>query len=509
MIEPTEPNVPNNETNNVVPEINFNVSSNNAPMNEPLTLGSAVNNINVQPVANDAIPQNNVVAPQNVNEVPPVTMNNQGTNQNVNVQPVTNDAIPQNNVVAPPPTDSKEMMDDSFAEPRKKPIGAIIVIILLLLLAGGIAYYYFVLDNPKTIFSNAMDSLLSKNELLTETAKKENINFAADFKLTTQDQDAQKLYDVINQLTIKGKFGVDTNNKIVAGNAALSYKGNEFLNADYMLNNSDNPVAYAKLNDIFDKVIKFDMTSDDDMDDATVSNFDANVEDYKQVYTSTIAALKSSLENANYRKEIAKINGTRVKKISLKIDNAFVNSFCQTLLQDNAFLTSYAKITGKQTSEITDEFNKEMADATENDETIALYLGLIKNEFYKFEYFSANNKDVVSIVKEGNQYSFEVTESYNLEYQGYVKVNDTGNEKSVTVVTSLIEEELAVETNVVYSKDDNITSLVTEEAVPYEELTEEDMNKIQESISKNKALNELLNDSGFLETTSSYTESSM
>ena len=423
----------------------------------------------------------------NINESPQAL--SQITNQSIN-----SDTQQPENYPIPPINNQPQMqqypqttqvnnneIDDTFVEPNKKPIGAIILLVLLLVIFGGMAYYYFVLDNPKAIFTTVVNTALDKINF-EETKKSGTIDYNLNLNITSSNDEMKETLDIINQFKLSGSIGLDNNLNQLNGISALS---SSFLS---LIDNGDNPAMYAKLNDLYDKIIKIELEKDE------LTDYDTNINDYKQILSSIKNALTLSLENANYKKKIVKLNDETVKKISLNVDEEFLVSIYNKLLQDSLFVSSYSKIKGMSNEEVSDLLNKNITDAKGNDETLNLYLTAFKNEFLKFEYIS--DKNSLTITKNDDKYNFDISESYTSKYQGYIKLIEVNNKNNFVFSLSLIEEELNTEFNVEYSVDENkkVNTMDISNSVNLDELSEDETNIITNNLYENEAFNKLLED---------------
>ena len=432
---------------------NLNYDNNNQQINNNQTLGQMIN----QPISNNQQP-----IPNSQNLI----NNNQPLEQDFN-------QLPKN---------VNDEMDDSFAIPKKKPIGLIIIILLLLIIIGGLAYYYFVLDNPKTIFTTVTNNVLDKIKF-DDNNKNMTIDYNLSLNLTSPNKELKDTLDLINKIKLSGTFSKENDNNYL--NGIVNYQDKQLLDYNVLI---DKIAIYAKLNNLYDKTIKLEL---DDSDDTT---YDTNVNDYKQVTLSLKNVLTSSLENANYQKKYVKLNNDTVKKMTLNIDESFIVNICNKLLQDNAFINSYAKIKDMTNEEVSDLLNKDITDAKGNNETLNVYLSVLKNEFIKMEYI--NDKDTLTVIKDNDKYNFDLSESYTSIYQGYIKLIQVNNKNNLTLSLSLIKDEVNIDANIEYLYDENkkITPFDTTNAVNYDDLSEEETNKITENLIKNEAFNAFLED---------------
>ena len=463
----------NNQNNN---ELNLNNRFNSMPNNnlnddENMIMGGVQdNNIN-QP--RQTLGQ---IIGQPINSQFNEMNNNSALSPNNEYHAPQNDQTPQNNI---------NEMDDSFVEPKKKPFGIIFLILLLLLISGGIAYYYFILDNPKNIFTTAVNNIFDKVNF-EETKKNGTIDYNLNLNITSQNEELKGLFDIVNQFKLSGTIGIDNNlNEL---NGIIKYKDKQLLNYNILVDNGDNPAMYTRLLDLYDKTIKLELEKEN------ITDYDTNINDYKQIASSFKMVLNSSLENANYKKEYLKLNDEMVKKISLNIDELFLTNIYNKLLQDSLFINSYAKINNMTNEEVSDLLNKDISESKDNNETLNIYLSILKNEFIKFEYINA--EDNLTIIKDNDKYNFDLSESFTSVYQGFVKITQVNNKNDLTLSLSLIEKELNIEANIEYLVDESkkTNTMDINNSVNLEELTEEETNKIMENLFKNEAFNLFLED---------------
>lgn len=420
---------------------------------------------------------------------------NGSINQMSNEQMLTN-----NNSVYPQPTVKKENiseMDDSFVEPKKKGHAALIFLILLILIIGATAAYYFVIDAPDKIFTKATETLFSGAESKVTKKDKINLNYNLGLNVTTESEDYKQFTDLLKNVNLSGTISIDNNNDTFSGTSLVKYKNEELINLTALLELKDNGNMYFKFNDILDKVIKIDLSNDEEKPES-INNHNISAEDYKQVLSSISNVLKQALTNAEYKKEITKLNDEYVKKVTLIADKEFCKEIYTKLLQDNNFLESYAKITDSTVEKVTDDLNKDMDDLEDGIEELTIYLTLLKNEFLKFTY--TGKEEGMNITKESDKYSFELSESYSTKYEGNFNLKEVGNEKVLNLYLRMVDKKTTIDLSLIYSKNDNDIIIDTTNAQDIENLSEEDMNKITSSMSENKAFNNLLEDLGITDT---------
>ena len=397
-----------------------------------------------------------------------------------------------------------EDMDTSFVEPKKHHYFAVFLVFVLLLAVGGACAYYFVLNTPKKFYTTIVDKFLNENDNIINknTNNDLNYNYSMTMKASVNDAETQKVIDVINNIKITGNAKYDKDNKLLIENSTLDYKNNKLLDMNYMLE-LDKKTIYLKLNNVLDKVIKFDFAEyEAELSD---SQIDTNTEDYIEIYNSIIKAIKLTLENADYERKITKLNNNFVFEEKLLIDKDFKTQLLTKLLQDNTFLETLAKIGNTTVTDISDGINETLSELDDKVSTISVYKTILKDEIIKIEL--KDEEDSITITKDNNKYNFELIESYKLSYKGYVKLNNDNKEKELTVNFESIEDKVSIDFHFTYSNNSNeLSPFDTKNAINYEELTEDDLSKVMENIKDNKALKSLLEDLGLSEEFNQYTD---
>ena len=373
-----------------------------------------------------------------------------------------------------------EEMDTSFLEPKKHHFFAKFLIFLLILAVSSICTYYFVLDTPKKSYITVINKL---EKLSNNSSKNQNINYNISTNIISSDSNTQKVLDIINNIELSGI--TNHNNNTITINNIINYKNEELLDLTYLLD-LNNKMLYFKLNKILDKIIKLDVNNE-----IVSNNIEINENDYQKLINSFINDFKLSLENANFKRTITKLNNEYVFKETLLLDETLNKELLTKLLHDDDFIQAYAKFTNTEESKISDELNKELSNLDIEVTTLTIYKTIIKNEILKIELYDENNN--VTIDKGNNKYNYEFIIDNELTYKGYIDIN----KNKLILNIELLKEKLNIKLNITYSKSDkSISPLDTKNATNYTELTEEDLNKIMKYIEDNKTFKKLLEDLG-------------
>ena len=333
----------------VTPEVN------NNPV---LPVGDNLNNLSSTLVTPAAEPVNNVVQPQPVPPLTPEVNNNPvlpvGGDLN-NSAPVMETGLGSQNPVdnippVVPPVESS-MPVDNEEKPKKKTSPVVVIALILILLVGAAAGYYFLLETPQKIFGGAYNKLLSSlsNNELADSYIKYNLKF----NVTDKNGLFDSYKDVINNISIAGTSGYDSANKQINTINSVSYKNKQIVDLTAMVDIVNN-VAYAKLNNLYDKVLMFDSSEYTGLGNNDDS---ATVADYMSLKDGMMAAVSKALDSADCKKELAVLDGARVTKSTLYINKALLDTFYDSLLQNNEFLTKYAKFQNSTVEEVKKNIN--------------------------------------------------------------------------------------------------------------------------------------------------------
>ena len=383
----------------------------------------------------------------------------------------------------------KDEIETYFSDAKKKsfPTGIIFLILFLICISGGI-YYYFVIDNPQNIFKTIFNNGINRLEINSNN-KQMSIDFSIDTDITTNNKEYLDIVNILTQISIKGTEMVDYNEKKAYGKIDTFYQGKDLLSMELLYEDNN---AYLKLYEIFDKVIKFQFDEEEKKDmDASFEHEKDSINIISKKLTDNIEYL---LENAKYSKEYTKIEEKPVKKITLLINKELMEEFFDTLINDQEFIQNYSLLFDMTEDETIKSLKELKNKLTKHDEKISLYLTILKNEFLMLENIFGEKR--VTIVKEEEQYLYKMYSNSIIEYQGYVTIKKDNNNYQISFSIEDIEEEINIEINFDFSIEYNktIESMDITNSIDYENMTEEDINKITDNLLKNKAILSLTTD---------------
>jgi len=236
---------------------------------------------------------NNQILNNNLNN----TYNNQELNQDIKIEP--------NNL-------NRKLTKKNKS---KKIILTIILIILIGLLISTILLHRYVSTlNP---FKVLVDSTFNYLEDSFTEHKTINTNLELQINGTSQDEAINKIFSIINKVDLNLTYGIDYENNIANLDLKTNYDNQKLLNANIYM---ENGYGYVYLEELYDKYIKTEFEEYDE-----IFNTD-NVKEYKVIIKSIHKAVNKSLKDEYFKEEQTTLDGKKVNKISLTIDNIKANS---------------------------------------------------------------------------------------------------------------------------------------------------------------------------------------
>ena len=364
---------------------------------------------------------------------------------------------------------------------------------MFIALIGGVGYYYFVIDNPKNIFLSAVSNSLEKFNY--QKQDKINYEFSLDTNINTTKKEYIDIVNILEKIALTGKGSLDLKDKKNYSELTTYYQSEKLLNINTYYENDN--YLYFESKDLFDKVIKIKNEteeSNDKNDNDNNKDLSIKLSDIEQLVNSLKEILKDVLKNAAYQKEYVDLSETKVKKVTLIIDKELSEKFYNELLDSKEFMKSYSKIMGIDIYEAKKEIQDNINKLDNEVEKVSLYLTILDNKFIMFE--DIYKKERITITKDNNAYNYKIYNDSIIEYQGYIELEKTNNEYQISFEYDDIKEEIGIVLNVDLSLDYNkdIEVMNTKDVLDYEKLTENDLNKIINNLSKNKAYTTLYED---------------
>ncbi len=439
-------------------------------------------------------------------------------------------------------------MDDTVNKSNGRGVILGIIAFLIVVLIGIGIYLYLV--GPRTnIYLQLIDKITSysantlnnvefndKNETVYETS----------MNIKSMDKEMQKSLEPLNKLKIKTKIQSDINDKKINGNLELFYDNKSVIEGNIYLNNNE---AYLGSESLYPKLIKFSL---DELFGIEELWDRSNIKDYKVIIREYANILKNNLKEEYFNTSTENINvlgkEVNVLKQTLTLTYKDINDLEANIKKDalnnNDLLKSLSNITKLSIDEIKEYINSEelstdsisaLSDNEHKDNDVAylaeLYINkrnqkieyaVIKEESSKVE-FVKSSEDTYNIILDENKigslsvnnFEFSVTvntedvkvlfsikgNTLNVKFEnGDVKVDALviGNKDAGEMTISVNDELSNIEAKVNISfSSKNIKELDNVDYsnnIPYEQLTEDDLNSIMTKINENQNLATMIQD---------------
>ena len=238
--------------------------------------------------------------------------------------------------------------------PKKKKGILIVSILFVVFVLLGTVLYPIVVTKPKKVFTTAIDKVTS----LAKQTTKEDLqlyggSFSFQMDLTSNDKNAQKVLDILNQIQLGFTYKVDYDQEKMIIDLYTDYKEKDLLDLSMYFHNND---AYIFLQEIYDKYIEIEAKGIEEI----FSSKD-KMEEYQIVLEQVKNAFHKSLKDKYFTKEKTTLTiGNKDTKVTKNIFHLteenleeIVLAFSEEL-DNEPFLTNYASLSGKSEDEIRD-----------------------------------------------------------------------------------------------------------------------------------------------------------
>lgn len=509
---PIEPQV--NET----PEI-FDIQE---PLNQNTVIMDPIKNDEIiepiQPTV-EPMPQMTQPNPQIVEPVQP-TLEPQMQQPTIEpqMQQPTLEPINMNNGSIPPiETPSFEPSQEEEKKHSKLPKILIILIILILLGAGAFYAYNFIFNKPDKVVKGLINKAYEKFESPLKQSKaidlnNESVLVTTDISLNTNIAGFEDLNDIkLNLIT-----GTDYANKKFELGASLIENNQNIIDLFMYILNKD---AYMMLNDIYSSPIKLN-TEDIDLEE--ILNNRISAEDTEYILKELKNIFIESLDMNDFKKssDTITIDGKEVKvnKINYILDaekqQKIVNNMIDNILKNEELLNRLAKISNEDVETIKQALMESKIESydTEDNENIIfnIYTKGMTDEFVGLDIELPENSNIkirknssdttVSANISGVSIMLTIKEESKEKATIDMKINIAGEEitGTATIENNEIDEknsESKTTLNITYQGETveltfnmkqqigaNIAEIDTTNAKAMEEITEEEMNQIEQKL---------------------------
>lgn len=369
-------------------------------------------------------------------------------------------------------TNKKEVIVEAtkIKEKKKSKLPLVLVIIALILVGvAGVVFYFYTKTSPDKIFTSALNKLTLENSAIDNV--RENLSFS----INCSDAEDDKILNIVNDMT----FNIisEVSNKKEHLKIVPLYKGDELLDVDFYL---DGNVASFYLNGIFDKYIVVPLEENISMD--SYSDINTLIEEVKKEIKNNLNSnyLSRSTESINVNnknefvtKSIFKINSDNYSELlnSLKNNEKIISIISEmaNIEKDEASIALYSLF------DSFDELSVNLYSRLTDNSIVKIDLCIVSDEEFKLE-MTKTSEGFDFIINDKTNGSFKVRDNiYKLVF------SRDGN----SITFSLDRK---TDTNI------NLELPNMTKKVNYEDLSEKDINSIEEALFDNSTLSELVNE---------------
>lgn len=353
----------------------------------------------------------------------------------------------------------------------KKPLILTLVLIVLIAIAG--VYVYFS-NNPKTIFIRAIDKTFNMVE------KNTNFKYEKTKGKLTLDLNGNINNQNISNLTVNMDYGIDTKEKLLNADIALSSDKQNILNAKIY---NENEKTYLYIEKILNKYLEFDV--------ALINN-----DERKTMLKSLNKAITKALENNKFSGSTMQIeiNGkiTKTYKSSLMLNQDdiknILNNINENLKNNKKFIEALSKTTNKTKEEannkLTNKINQIKNDLANTKSLIFdIYTQGATQKFVKLEISEVvnNNTNKLSIINvSNNKYQYIIDDKENQQkINGNIEYKNENNNLYLKLeMKQNLKNQASTNLNLTlknkYQKTNEIELIDINEVVKISELSEEE-----------------------------------
>lgn len=391
---------------------------------------------------------------------------------------------------------------------------AAIIIIAIIGFIGG--WYFYKSNDPKTVFTSTINGTLdnyAKELSSAEEVKTQNTTFKLSGNINTEDEDVKEVAEYINKIGLETNVQIDYEGQKELVNLDVIYDNDKIIDGQVYYDLSDKEL-YLYVEDLFDKYFKIDVSSSDY--DEINEMMKELLETQKEMKLGEKVSLQKAtkileekisdkLSKEYFSKEKAEvtIDGKQLQttKFKLTLTQAqlvdIISSICKELSQDEEFLNCWED--KDELKEGLLDIVEQLEDAKRDEETkieFSIYKKGITNKFVKFDVVISQDKnsalgEVVKTSEDTYTYLISIKEDEKeeaTEVKGKIKIEELDRDTYKCEFTINIPEFGDVTLNLELSDkiNEEIDTINKSNSVSIEELTQNDLTKIQENLQKMK-----------------------
>ena len=280
-------------------------------------------------------------------------------------------------------------------EKKKGPMGKVLAVILVLVLLVGGGYFYLRMTHTGEKFlENSIDTLVKEIKLGFDLV--DNVDFNEnDYKMTGNAKltASGEGLDLLNNINVDFNYDMSLKNEYIYLKAKVTQ---DAVSTD-LAATVDGKVIYANLGDLYAKTIKYESEE---------NPFTSLKEELNELSTSTdMDDLEYELEKMlTYSKEALLLSTITTKYEGLKVTYTYVINASNKEKVNNKF----AELV-KADTKLMELLNNEVPTLVDEDTTLSITTGLLKNDLEALDLVSGEDKVKVT-KKDSNNFLVEVTE---------------------------------------------------------------------------------------------------
>ena len=424
---------------------------------------------------------------------------------------------------------------------NKKKVFTLVCIFCLIVVLVGIGYLYYkntVKDNPKLIFTTAIDSFAtSVNETIDKSLdliiKPESMNYNVSFNLTSSDDNIRKVASILNKTKFSTNTEFDYDKKIMNLKTNILYNNKSLLNANTYYNSN---TMYFEVPELYNKAIRF-------QDDTLKEIWQLyKKEDISIIISELADIIKNNLKD-EYFSQVEKDNLTNymLNLSSSDLYNLNLNVI-NDMSENDSLLSAFANLSNLPKEDIKNGLlNKKQYIEEDNFGNLKVTITIDKDNEVKKIIIDINNDPLefrrndnrfdmyvltngiydnigtlelsekllsLNINYENSKLEFSIKKSdittditFNVNSEGnIIKIvassHSNSNNGKVVIATWDIDNYVNLLINVDYkiNEANNINSKYITSYIDIDKITENDLVNIQDNITKNETLQELIRD---------------
>ena len=394
---------------------------------------------------------------------------------------------------------------DENKKSSKKSIIIILAVIIIALLVGGFIFLQSS-QKPRNVFIKAIDSVIG-NTSIEKDAKTINSTVSLSVNANLKDETYKNYVDYINKTKLTANLQMDYEQEKGLLKLTADYDNDKILDGKISYKNGED-IIYGYVEEIFDKYFALGLNTDTkeflssifkESKDALKNT--ANIEKGSKIAKETV---KKYLKDEYFSKEKAeieidgeKINATKnILAFTPEQFKTFSTSVASDLRNNQEFINCFNEEDREKVKKELEEFENDMKDpdqtANEKDSVkFNIYTTGFNGKAVKYEAImnSNNVETTVSASKlKDDSYDIVVNESNSEIAKANINITEVDkNKKNITIKVSnddFGEATINLEVSIVFNE--KIEDVDTSNNVKVEELTQEQMTKIQQNLYSSK-----------------------